>query len=350
MAHINAKVIADSVGLFGDRLFTPIVTFPRMILAELNTHRMLSKNSASSRAIPFKKMVKAVEENPFIPVAWQCDHSGMQGFEYFDNIYRSEELAAWWLGARNKAIAFAKDLNKIGVTKQLCNRLLEPFMWHKVLISGSEWENFFHLRCPQYEISENIFRSKKDAISQFPICQNDTVIEWLKRSKAGAEIHMQLLAEAIWDAYNESTPKKLEAGEWHLPYGDNLYYDPYVSDIKISTANCARTSYTVIEDKGIKASYETLINIHDKMVNSNPLHASPFEHPARCMSKDEYFTHKKAYTVKEITEDIQKDVDMGKTSIIQDYNNGYYVVEYGWCGNLRGFIQYRKMLQNENKR
>lgn len=153
---IQAKIIADSVSaVTGNRLTTMLITLPRHILAELNTHRMLSKNSASSRAIPFKKMVESVKENPFIPTAWQKDHSGMQGTEYFDPTIPSEKSAinkfiAEWLRAKDFAVQQATILNRSGVTKQLCNRLLEPFMWHTVLISGTDFENFFSLRCPQY--------------------------------------------------------------------------------------------------------------------------------------------------------------------------------------------------------
>ena len=85
MKKIEAKIIADSINQQGDRITTYLLTFPRFILAELNTHRMFSRNSASSRAIPFEKMVKMVQEDPFIPIAWQKDHKGMQGTEYFTN-------------------------------------------------------------------------------------------------------------------------------------------------------------------------------------------------------------------------------------------------------------------------
>lgn len=197
---INATIVADSVNPQGDRITTMLVTFPRFILAELNTHRMLSKNSASNRAIPFNKMVEAVQENPFIPIAWQKNHPGMQGSSYLsktDNFglnsfiaasidtlntkdkgtkeyekekklleekmeliskllssYQFEEktLDDWWLFARDKAIEAAAIIYVFDVTKQLCNRLLEPFMWHTVLITGTndDWNNFFNLRYPQY--------------------------------------------------------------------------------------------------------------------------------------------------------------------------------------------------------
>ena len=71
MNKISATIVADSVNQQGDRLTSLLITFPRILLSEINTHRMLSKNTSSSRAIPFHKMVKAIQENPFIPIAWQ---------------------------------------------------------------------------------------------------------------------------------------------------------------------------------------------------------------------------------------------------------------------------------------
>lgn len=164
MSKINATVVADSINIQGDRLTSLLITFPRILLSEINTHRMLSKNTSSSRAIPFDKMVEAVQNHPFIPIAWQKDHKGMQGSEYIPvdkGIYGVENT---WLGARNRAIELAKALNKQGVTKQLCNRLLEPFMWTTMLITGSEesWSNFFKLRNPVYEIDLDNLESLKD--------------------------------------------------------------------------------------------------------------------------------------------------------------------------------------------
>ena len=173
MEKIKAEIIADSINPQGDRITTYLLTFPRFILAELNTHRVFSKNSASSRAIPFEKMVKMVQEDPFIPIAWQKQHIGMQGSEYFQGsckdefghldrafagyeIYQNKDsikqLTEEWLEARDNAIQQAKALNYLGVTKQLCNRLLEPFMWHTTLCTFTESENFFNLRLPIYEI------------------------------------------------------------------------------------------------------------------------------------------------------------------------------------------------------
>lgn len=162
---ISAEVVADSVDVRGDRLTSLLITFPRIILAEINTHRMLSKNTSSSRAIPFKKMVEAVQENPFIPIAWQKEHKGMQGSEYKtgDSEIKLAELK--WLEARDNAVNSAILLTTSDcVTKQLCNRLLEPFMWTTMLITGSKegWENFHSLRNPIYEIDLDNLESLKD--------------------------------------------------------------------------------------------------------------------------------------------------------------------------------------------
>ena len=159
----KCEILADSLSPQGNRLTTMKITFPRMVLAEMNTHRMFSRNSASSRAIPFNKMLKMVEENPFIPVAWQKDHKGMQGSEYLevqDGIYGVKDH---WLEGRNKAVQLATALHQSNVTKQLCNRLLEPFMWHTVIItSGKEGlDNFFKLRCPEYTIDLDDLQSLK---------------------------------------------------------------------------------------------------------------------------------------------------------------------------------------------
>ena len=151
MKKIEAKIIADSLSPQGHRITSYLLTYPRFIHSELMTHRMFSRNSASSRAIPFEKMLKMVEEDPFIPIAWQKNHKGMQGNEYYDYI-KAFELTDDWLEARNNAVNLAKKLNKKSVTKQLCNRLLEPFMWHTTLVTATELSNFLSLRLPIYEI------------------------------------------------------------------------------------------------------------------------------------------------------------------------------------------------------
>lgn len=178
-------------------------------------------------------MVRMVKEDPFIPIAWQKDHRGMQGTEYLseDEIVRANNAWIWNL---KQVIDNAEFLSKSNVTKQLCNRLLEPFMWHTTLITATEFENFFNLRCPQYEYydmltgSQRFFKSKKDWLNYYnnkplPKAKHiskipETDLEWLQVNKSQAEIHIQALAEAMWDQQQDSIPKKLLPGEYHVPF------------------------------------------------------------------------------------------------------------------------------------
>lgn len=183
-AKIKAEIVGHSLSPQGDELISVLCTFPRIILAEVNTHRMLSKNTSSSRAIPFKKMVEAVQENPFIPIAWQKEHKGMQGYECITDEKNLKRIKEDWLEARDNAIYSATQLNNgfnlkdeegkyvmtkpelrvDRVTKQLVNRLLEPFMWTTMLITGSKegWDNFHSLRNPIYEIDLDNLDKLKD--------------------------------------------------------------------------------------------------------------------------------------------------------------------------------------------
>lgn len=352
---ITAKTVADSKNrLGGSRITSLIVTFPRIILAENNTHKMISKNSASSRAIPFRRMVETMfgtSNLRFFPIAWQKDHSGMQGTEYFTEPEKIEKLNAIWDRAATNALQSAEELSEEGATKQLCNRLLEPFMWHTVLVTATEWENFFALRCPKYKVGDiggnespkiSEYRSRKDVLKDFPHFKEQVSEEWwLKMNVGQAEIHMMALAEAMWDAMNESTPKELNPGEWHIPFGNNIdneqlqrivnpTADPektknifnLITDtlIKIATARCARVSYTVVGEEGKPDNYENDLKLHDRLAASG--HWSPFEHCAQAMDEVALEQTVSARTLK--------------------------LKQKGWLGNFRGFIQYRKKFENEN--
>jgi hypothetical protein len=371
--QIKAEVVAHSKNKQGDEVISILVTMPRIIIAEMNTHRMLSKNTSSSRAIPFNKMVETIQNDPFIPIAWQKEHKGMQGSEYITDELNLKTINEDWLTARDNAIKSATLLNKgfnkkdnFGnwlhteedefedrVTKQLCNRLLEPFMWTTMLITGSKegWSNFFKLRCPQYTtpVSGEGFLAKswKELISWHSNDNNlemlekaDTLFK-LKHNKGQAEIHMMQLAECIYDAVNESTPKALASGEWHIPFEDklkNISFEKlfgksateeskeslYTSGlIKISVALAARTSYTLVgEEKEL--NYENLINLHDRLLSQDPPHSSPLEHTCRALTDSEYVNFVK-----------------GNTANCIDNNS-----IYGWVTNIKGFMPYRYMVDN----
>ena len=320
---ISARVVADSLSPQNHRLTSLITVMPRMVLAEFNTHRAFSRNSASSRAIPFTKMCRSVEETPFVPMRWMKDHRGMQGTEYFDNNDRYElrkmssygatipmedKLKEEWLEARNAAVASAKCMHDLGLTKQLVNRVLEPFMYHTVLVTASEWDNFMHLR-----------------------------------DHEAAEIHIQAVARAIKQAMLESTPRELKGGEWHIPFGDDFEGIGILSEsvtsleeakIQVATARCARLSYMTLGDNP-KIDYSKDIELHDLLLSQG--HMSPFEHCARAMTDVEY----RKYT---ITRPAPLLVPASFTNKLIALENGSIEVQHGWCRNFRGFVQYRAFL------
>lgn len=349
MGQITAEIVGHSLSPQGDELISVLCTFPRIILAEVNTHRMLSKNTSSSRAIPFKKMVESIQNDPFIPIAWQKEHKGMQGTEYHVDSEVIKDIEYNWLQQRDSAISFATHLTQLGVTKQLCNRLLEPFMWTTMLITGprSGWDNFFNLGCPSYRVggkgdeksSTEIYKSKKDAIKDYPSSADEPDINWLFWNEGQAEIHIMDLVEKIYDAFNECTPRQLKAGEWHIPFDKNIDIigdweskAAYLLDkVEISTAMAARTSYTVVgEEKDI--DYKKMIELHDRLLTQDPPHSSPMEHCARAMNNEEYDRFLKG--------DINFEI-------------GYHTNELnskskrGWCRNFKGFIPYRHIIETK---
>ena len=315
-------------------------------------------------------MVQSVQENPFVPIAWQRDHSGMQGSDYITDPNIVQYKRGVWFRARDKAIGSAIELNsdvhrnrsmfddktipETSTTKQLCNRLLEPFMWHTVLISGTEWENFFALRCPEYVYRAKKFRSWKDMVQaasgladkhqdmsfdeEAQAMREYTTVQRLKDNYGMADIHMMALAEAMWDAMNESTPKMLLPGQWHIPFGDQIdvkdvdFTESTSFKVKVATARCARTSYTVFGEEGKPADYAKDIELHDRLAKSG--HWSPFEHCARAMTQEEYETWFQGKARKYIPD--------GQLRISVESSTA------GWCGNFRGFVQYRKTFKNEN--
>ena len=382
---LKVEIVADSLSPQKDRLTSMLITFPRMILAEINTHRMLSKNTSSSRAIPFAKMVEAIKTNPFIPIAWQKAHSGMQGTEYFTSedkikgINAIEWCETMWLGARDYAVQQATVLDVNGVTKQLDNRLLEPFMWTTMLITGSEsgWENLFHLRCPDYVFhdeekdEEYHYKSRKDIIHVFgddemmdyetksvPL-KDLTDLQWLQMNKGQAEIHMMRLAEMIYDAMKESQPKMLKPGEYHIPFQTQIpatevwnlikEEDSAIEDeknfrqtqIKISAAMAARTSYTNVGEEK-KVDYGNLVKLHDRLLAQTPPHSSPLEHIGKAMSDEEYMSWVRGEIEVDMIINPDKDAKFHTVfgSITSD-NDGS-----GWCRNFKGFIPYRHIVES----
>lgn len=235
MRQISAKIIAGSKNEHGQKITTWVLTYPRFIHAEMMTHRVFSRNAASSRAIPALKMIADVESDPFIPVAFQKEHKGMQGTEYIDDETIIDMREASWLSAKDAVISVAKTMSlpiydidgdvpegedREPVTKQLTNRLLEPFQWYTAIFTTTETENFFELRCPQYSLGYGtVYRSRKDAMAHCKKTNFDNIseLDWLLCNRGQGEIHISLLAEAMYDSMNEYQYKQLKAGEWHCP-------------------------------------------------------------------------------------------------------------------------------------
>lgn len=247
----TAKVIADSVEPMGSRLTTMEVRLHRFVLAEFNTHRVFSRNSASSRAIPIEKRISEAVEDPAMPLHWGENQRGMQadreGDEHWIAACRRE-----WLRARDHAVASAQYLSLIGLHKQVTNRLLEPFLWHTVVVSATNWMGFFEQRCS-------------------PLAQPE----------------MRAAAEAMRAALDASQPKSLPYGAWHLPYvqPDELRDERLTTPdlCRLSVARCARVSY--LTHDGVR-DWSKDFDLHDRLLGASPPHASPFEHVACAVGSD----------------------------------------------------------------
>lgn len=243
---ISAKIIADSLAPCGKRLTTFILKYPRFIHAEIMTHRELSRNAASSRAIPVEKMIKSAEEDMAYPIYWGKNQKGMQAGEQLSPEDIEECKSIFWACSQD-SISYVRGLSYKGLHKQVANRLLEPFIHMTIICSGTEWENFFALRC------------HKDAQPEF-----------------------QNLAFQMLQLYLENSPKKLTQGEWHIPFGDMYLGEELTLPLllKIGTARCARVSYLNFEGN---IEHEKDYKLHDDLLESG--HMSPFEHCARAESQ-----------------------------------------------------------------
>lgn len=299
---ISAKIIADSISPEGLRMTTMEIEYPRFILAELNTHRMLSKNSASSRAIPVKAMHEHIKAHPATPVYWGKNQPGMQASTELTGTDITDAKFIW-RRAMEDALHWAWALaDRVGLHKQVANRITEPWMTMKTVISGTEWNNF-----------------------------------WWLRAHADAQPEIHQLALVMQEAYNASVPQPLYPGEWHVPYvttyrsiinNELLYADNKGDDITaeeaciISAGCCAQVSYRKNDD-----SFEKAQKIFDQLIKSQPCHASPVEHQATPM---------------DIPTMCRFEPETWEPGITHVSANSDL-----WSGNLRGWIQHRKLIPGE---
>jgi hypothetical protein len=241
---IRAEIVTDSVNDSGIRLTTMKLIYPRFIHAEFMTHRMFSRNASSSRAEPVAKHIERIENEYAEPIHWGQNQPGMQAQTEVSEETKRLARSEWW-NAKEAAVKYAKKLNALGVHKQIVNRILEPFSHINVVVTATEWTNFFELRLhpdAQPEIRELAYHMKNVMLNSRPI--------------------------------------PLENGEWHLPF---VTYAERKSEtlqdqIRFSVARCARVSY-LTHDKKQPNPKDDLI-LYDRLVGGVPIHASPTEHQA----------------------------------------------------------------------
>jgi len=245
LAMITVKILADSINPSGSRLTSFLLTYPRFIHSEFNTHRAFSRNAASSRAIPLSKMLAAIHESPAMPERWGAEQKGMQSGDSVEAVFA---CMGHWLNARNKCADSAELLAENGLHKSLCNRLIEPWAHITVIATASDigLENFFALR-----------------------------------AHPAAQPEFQVLAYRMLATYIQSKSKKLGWGDWHIPHFEGATLNAGESAnwpvlLKVATARCARLSYLTFDGEH---SVEKDIELHDRLAASG--HWSPFEHCAQ---------------------------------------------------------------------
>lgn len=247
----SARILADSISDPMVRLTTMEITYPRFVHAEFMTHRVFSRNSASSRAIPIEKLIERVIEDPVIPVWWGKNQKGMQANEELTPEEQARAVLRW-LNARDEAVGQARSLAALGVHKQLVNRLIEPWMWITVICTATDWGNFFNLRC-----------------------------------HPAAQPEIRKIAEMMRDIYYGSEPTYVPTGGWHLPLlRDQDRELPIEQQKAVSAAKCARVSY--LTHDGRRDISEDL-RLHDQLVASG--HWSPFEHVAKALPHYAYVVY-----------------------------------------------------------
>jgi len=283
---IKAELIAHSQSaVTGKEMYTFEVEFPRIILAENNTHRMLSKNCASTRAIPIQKQIELIDENMFYPSFYGKKQAGMSAtVELGDEEIHlcNINIAGLYEVVREVVLG----LDDIGLHKQITGRYLEPFMNVKAVISGTEFDNFF----------------------------------WLRMDK-DAQPEIKELAEKMWEAKERSTPVELNPGDWHVPYFGAGYWlkgcgISLEDALKTSASCCAQVSYRKLD-----GSLEKAEDIYDKLIGSGKPHGSPFEHQSTPMKANVSFDS-------------------------EPYVTSYHRQLGYMSGNLAGWVQHRQMIPN----
>ncbi len=299
-SSISATIIADSINSNGIRLTTFELEYPRWILAEVNTHKILSKNTASSRAIPVERVLEQVDNSPAMPVEWGANNPGMVSKTMLDEL-KAKSAEMLWRAAAKAASSFARVMSDkfgLNVHKQLAGRLIETFTMSKTVLTGTEFANFFNLR-----------------------------------EHGDAQPEFYELAKCMRAARDLSIPTFLLNGQWHLPYVDLVDGKYYVSGTnvdletakQVSASCCAQVSYRKLDTSVEKAN-----DVFLKLKLSDPeyknKHSSPVEHQATPIDPDAKSFDPSTWPA-------------GVTHVRRDGSL--------WSGNLRGWVQFRQLIPNE---
>jgi thymidylate synthase ThyX len=244
---ISAEINKDSIGPSGIRLTTFVLKYPRFIHSEVMTHRTFSRNASSSRAIPLEKQIKMLEQDIAYPEKFLRNKKGMQGGEPFSKDNEQKARIFWKLAAQN-AINSARLINGLeedGAHKQYVNRLLEPFAHISVIVTATDYDNFFNLRYHE-----------------------------------DAQPEIYELAKQMYQQYKGGKPEVLMDGEWHLPFitEEDCTNLTKTQQLQKSVACCARVSYN--NHDGTTPSLEANEKLYNRLLGTQPLHSSPAEHQA----------------------------------------------------------------------
>jgi hypothetical protein len=174
----------------------------------------------------------------------------MQAYEELSGI-RLAIAKAGWFNLRYAACGVNWLFEKIGLHKQIANRIIEPWMWSTYLITATDWDNLFCLR-----------------------------------DHHAAQPELRHVIKLLINAYYNSKPKRLDYDEWHLPFiqQEETYLNSIEYLKKVSVARCARISYLTHDGKrDTKKDIDLFNRLLDPSGNGDPdepSHMSPFEHVA----------------------------------------------------------------------
>ncbi len=259
----EAKVILASVAPDGTRITTMQLRYWRAIHAEFMTHRVFSRNASSSRAIPVAKMLAQVWNEPAGPIHWGSHQPGMQARDELGGWRRTVAQGLWkWAG--RVMVGFAWTAMKLGGHKQWVNRLLEPWQYISVVVTGTDWYNF-----------------------------------WALRDHRDAQPEIQQLARCMRMAYDLAEVQSLKYGQWHLPYAGDV--TTLSNALVVSAARCARVSYN--NHDGTSSSLQKDLELHNQLKDAQPPHMSPFEHQAMAMYGDRYANLRRFKSYRSFLED-----------------------------------------------